>query len=193
MPSAVSNALVFLINVIFGLYILVVVLRLLMQKVGASYHNPISQLVVKATQPIVKPLQRIVPGYKGIDFAIVLFLLILELIKIAVLLGVTQGTFPDVGGWFIWAFADGCNDILDVYFYLIIIGAILSWVQSMHHHPLTHVVASITGPLLGLFRRIIPTMGGLDFSPLVAIIVIKLVQILIFSPLAGVGVGLALA
>ncbi|MDF1795507.1 MAG: YggT family protein [Coxiellaceae bacterium] len=193
MSGPISTAVLFLVNVIFGIYILVVVLRLLMQKVGASYHNPISQLVIKATQPIVKPLQRVVPGYKGIDFAIVFFLFVLELAKVAILLAITQGTFPDVGGWVIWAFADGCNDILDVYFYLIIIGAILSWITSMHHHPITHVVASITDPFLGVFRRFIPAMGGMDFTPLVAIVVIKLVQILVFGPLAGVGVQMALA
>lgn len=193
MPGPVTDALVFLINVIFGLYIMVVILRLLLQKLGASYHNPISLGIIKATQPLVKPLQRLVPGYKGFDLAIVLLLLILELVKIVVLLGIAQQTFPDVGGWLLWGIVDGVNDTLDVYFYLIIIGAILSWIPSMHHHPLGDLVRLVTDPVLGLFRRFLPALGGFDFSPLVAIVAIKLIQILVISPVLGVALRLALA
>lgn len=193
MPAPITDALVFLINVVLGLYIMVVILRLLLQKLGASYHNPIAQAIIKMTQPLVKPLQRVVPGYKGFDLGIVLLLLLLELVKIVILLAVAQQTFPDVGGWLLWGIADAVNDTLDVYFYLIIIGAILSWVPSMHHHPLMDVVRLITDPILGVFRRILPVLGGFDLSPLVAIVVIKLVQILLISPLLGVAVRLALA
>lgn len=193
MPGPVLDALVFLINIIFGLYIMVVILRLLLQKLGASYHNPITQAIIKATQPLVKPLQRIIPGYKGFDLSIVVLLLILELAKVAILLGIAQQTFPDIGGWILWAITEGVNDVLDMYFYLIIIGAVLSWIPSMHHHPLTYVIACVTEPVLGVIRRVLPALGGFDFSPLVAIIVIKLVQILAIGPLLNVAVRLALA
>ena len=193
MPAPIMNALLFLLSFAFNLYIMVIILRLLLQTHGAPYHNPISQLVIKVTQPLVKPLQRIIPGYKGFDFAIVVLLLIFELAKIAIWLGLSQQTFPDVGGWLLWGVASGLDDVLDLYFYLIIIGAILSWIPSMHNHPLAQVIAVVTDPALNKIRNILPALAGFDFSPVVALLLIKLVQILLIAPLLSVAFQLSMA
>lgn len=193
MPVPIMNALVFLIGLAFNIYIMVVILRMMLQTLNAPYHNPITQLVIRLTQPLVKPLQYITPGFRGFDFAIVVLLLLLELLRVLVMLGLIQQTLPDVGGWFLWSIAAGLEDILDVYFYLFILGAILSWFANMHHHPLSQVVALITDPVLGVIRRIIPVVRGFDFSPLIGLVLVKLIQIMLIAPLAGIGMRLALS
>lgn len=192
MPTPLMSALIFLVRVLFGAYAIIVTLRLLLQTLRASYHNPLAQMTIRLTSPLVKPLQKILPGFKGIDFAVLALLLIVELVKIAILLGITQGTFPDVGGWFVWAIAYVCTDILDVFFFAILLGALLSWFPNMQSGPLVEVLELIGRPILTLIRRILPTIGGLDFSPLVALIVLQLLEILIFAPIAQFGYSLAM-
>jgi YggT family protein len=193
MTGPINTALLYLLNVIFGVYIIIVIVRLFLQTLNAAYHNPISQVVIKLTQPLVRPLQRVIPGYKGVDYSVVFLLLVLEILKVIALVALRLHTFPDVGGLVLWAIASGLSDIANVLFYAIIIGAVLSWFASAQQSPFAEVVYVIIGPTLRVFQRFIPSFGGLDFSPVVALIVVRLATILILGPLLDFSVGLALA
>lgn len=165
-----QNALSFLLNTLFDIYISVVLLRFLLQWVRADFYNPFSQLIVKLTNPILVPLRKVIPGYKGIDWSSLLLGFALILIKASLLSLIGFGAFPPVIALLIYAVLELIVSILYIFWISIIIQAILSWIPQMHHHPITGILQQLTRPILRPIQRIIPPMGGFDLSPLVALI-----------------------
>ncbi|TDY04144.1 YggT family protein [Thiohalophilus thiocyanatoxydans] len=179
----VSNAGVFLIQTIFGLYALIVMLRLLLQVVRADFYNPISQFLVKATSTPLRPLRRFIPGYAGIDFAAVVLLLILKLVEITLI-----SLFPEfptlaIGGALALAVVELLKLLINVYIFGIIIMAVLSWVSPGTYNPVAGLLHQLMEPVLRPFRRLLPPMGGLDLTPLIALIALWLVMLLFIAPL----------
>ncbi|EDR34973.1 putative membrane protein [Coxiella burnetii Q321] len=190
--TAFTNAGIFLVGLIFDLYIIILMLRLLMQKLGASYYNPISQVVIRLTNIFVSPLQRIIPGFKGFDLAIVLLLVLLEFIQVLLLLWLRAGWLPKFSGLVIIVIATLGNKFLNLYFYAIILRVVMSWIASLQHNPIAEIIFLITEPLMRPIRRLIPSIAGFDFSPIVLLILLQLISILVFRPLIEFGTQLAL-
>ncbi len=179
--TSLKYALILIINFAFDAYIFVLLLRLILQKLGANWHNPVSQFVVKLTQPVVKPLRKIFPGFKGFDLAIIVAMLVLEVIEMMLLMWIKIEIFPGFLGSVVIAIGMLCNKVVNLYFFAIIIGVIMSWVPSLQHNPMAGIVNVITNPLLGLARRFIPMIGGFDLSPILVLLVLKLLEILVFN------------
>lgn len=180
--SYLSNPLVFLIQVLFGLYILVVMLRLLLQLVRADFYNPLSQFIVKVTTPVLHPLRRIVPGVKGVDLSSLLLAWILkslELFLIALALGLGANLLAAL----IWSIPALVSLTINIFLVALIIQVILSWVNPGGYNPAAALIHALTEPLLGPVRRMIPTTGGLDFSPMLVIIGLVLLKMLLLPPL----------
>ena len=116
MPDFVNNALVFLIRSIFDIYIFIVMLRVLLQLAGAQFNNPIIQFIVKITNPVVMPLRKLLPPFKGIDVASLLILILLEFLKLVIIVYIKAGVVPGVMGLLVMSFADILNIILDIFF-----------------------------------------------------------------------------
>lgn len=176
---------VFVIQTIFGLYILAVMLRLLLQWVRADFYNPVSQFLVKVTNPPLRPLRRVIPGWGGIDLASVLLLFVLELIQqflINTALGVTQ----PVAALALSAVVALLSLLLNIYLFGIIIQAILSWVAPTSYNPAVGLLHSLTEPLLAPARRFIPPISGIDLSPIAVLLLLQLTKMLILAPLADV-------
>ncbi|MGH8579441.1 MAG: YggT family protein [Gammaproteobacteria bacterium] len=187
-----GNAGTFLISTVFGLYILLVLLRFLFQMVRADFYNPISQAVVKLTNPALRPLRRVIKGVAGIDVASVVLLLVLkvaELTLVAALQGVGMGFI----GLFVLAVAALLQMTLHVFLFAVLIQVILSWVAPHSYNPASSLLLSLTEPLLRPARRLIPAIGGLDFSPVVVLVVLQLSSMLIIAPLRDLGATLAMA
>ena len=184
-----ANAAVFLIHTLFGLYILAVMLRLLLQWVRADFYNPLSQFLVKITNPPLRPLRRIIPGWGGIDLASVTLLLILQVAEIF-LSGLVVGRTLGWAGTLVISAAKLFNMVLDIFFFAILIQVILSWVAPGTYNPVTTLLYRLTETVLAPARRIIPAVGGLDLSPILVIIVLQLLKYLIVSPLSDVGMSL---
>jgi YggT family protein len=191
MMVSFKYALIMLINFVFDAYIFILLLRLILQKMGANWHNPISQFVVKITQPIVVPLRKIFPGFKGFDLAIVVAMFLLELIETMLLLWVKITLFPGVLGAVVVTLGMLGGKVIDLYFFAIIITVIMSWVPALQHGPLGGIVNIVTRPLMALARRFIPPIGGFDLSPIVILLALKLLEILITSPVITLGYRLA--
>ena len=189
--SSLSAVGTFLVDIIIDAYIYVLILRLILQHQGASWHNPFVQFVVKLTDVIVKPVRKILPGYRGIDFAIVFWIILFELVEIFLLSWIQFVLTPGILGAIIVAIAGIATKIVNVYFFTVIIAAILSWFPRAQQHPLSDVVIMIAEPLMNVARRFIPFIGGVDISPIVLIIIFQLISILVLSPLAAVGMKLA--
>ena len=173
-----SGALVF--NVLGGLYLLAVLLRFLLQVAKADFYNPVSQAVVKITDPMVKILRRFIPGYKGIDFSTLLLALLIEAVAICVLIILYGGSIPGIGFIITWSFVGVTYFIVNIYYYAIIGSIIMSFVMmfsgSKNPHPLLRLIWQLTEPVMAPIRKIVPPMGGLDFSPIFIFIGIQLIR-----------------
>lgn len=186
-----GNAGVFLINTVFGLYILIVMLRFLLQLVRGDFYNPVSQFLVKATSPVLVPLRRVIPGLFGIDFAAVFLLLVLQIMQL-VLLGLVKGYAFQPLGLVVMSIAELASLTLNIFFFSILIQVILSWVNPGAYNPVTALVYGLNEPLLRPARRLIPPVSGFDFSPLVVGVALKLVEMTLIAWLVNTGKGMLL-
>ncbi len=187
----IKAALSLLIMVVFSLYIYVLLMRVLMQKVGMSWRNPVTQFVLKITNPVVMPLRRFIPGFKGFDLSIIVVAFILELFSLWLLLWMKVSVMPGIMGSIVVAIAQLGSKITTIYIWTIIIGALMSWFPQMQNNPVTEIIHRITEPPLSLARRFIPLVGGIDISPIPVILVLMLINILILNPLTVFGTNLA--
>ncbi|HLE94529.1 MAG TPA: YggT family protein [Sulfuricaulis sp.] len=178
MNPFLTEAGILLVEVVFGLYLLAVLLRFLFQLARADFYNPISQFLVAFTNPLLKPLRRLIPGLYGIDLASLVLLLVLKCVELYLLLllgGVAVQWLPIVAA----ATVDLLRLTLNVYFFAILIRVILSWFMpyGIHQNPAGSLLVSLTEPLLRPARRLIPPIGGLDLSPIAVIVVLQLMQL----------------
>jgi len=180
--SYVGNAATFLIETVFGLYILLVMLRFLLQWAQADFYNPVSQFIVKATQPPLKPLRKIIPGIGGLDMAALVLMIVLKFAELWLVTGV-MGMSPQIGGLVVLSIADLLGLLINVFIFSILIQVIISWVNPGMYNPVMGLLHSLTEPLLGPARRVIPPISGLDLSPIVVIIVLQLASMLAVAPI----------
>ncbi len=180
--SYLTNPLVFLIQTLFGLYILVVMLRFLLQLVRADFYNPISQFLVKATSPLLNPLRRLIPGMGGIDVASVVLMWALKTLELVLLL-LVAGAGSAFFGPLLSAIPELVDLLINVFLFAIFIQVILSWINPGAYHPAANILYSLTNPLLAPARRMIPPMSGLDLSPMFVIVGLVLLKMLLIPPL----------
>ena len=181
--SGLNGAAIFVIQTLGSLYLLIVLLRFILQLVRANFYNPICQFTVKATQPLLKPLRRVIPSMFGLDMSSLVLAVLVQMVIFAVVLMLSYIPFT-VLGLFLWAIIGVLKLFLNVFFYAMIISVILSWVAPGSTSPGAELVNQITEPALAPFRRFLPSMGGLDISPILAFMVIQLFQSFVIPPLA---------
>ena len=165
----------FLIQTIAGIYLFAVVLRLLLQACRADFYNPISQLVVRITDPVVRPLRRVIPGFAGIDFATVLVALAIQMLTISVLLLLLGYGLINPLILLAWSAIGLVSLVLRFYFIAIIVMIILSWFAQGVYHPAILLLHQLTEPIMSPFRRLLPPLGGLDLSPIIVLLVLQIV------------------
>jgi YggT family protein len=175
MMLGLNDAAIFVIQTLGSLYLLVVLLRFILQLVRANFYNPLCQFAVKATQPLLKPLRRVIPSMFGLDMSSLVLALIVQMLLFAVIL-LLSGYKVDVLFLAPWALIGIFALFLKILFWAMIISVILSWVAPGSHNPGAELVQQITEPVLAPFRRIIPNLGGLDISPIFAFIALQLLQ-----------------
>jgi YggT family protein len=189
MGGAFQQVFVLLIQVIFGLYEMVILLRLLLRLVRADYHHPIVQAIVRLTKPPISILKRFTPDIRAIETASILLFILVDLIKLLLLAGV-GGVMPNLVGLLVWSVGDLLSQTVQLLFYLIIIRAIMSWFNP--NPMLVRLLNTVTDPILNPVKKHVPPLGGLDLSPLVAIVLLQIVEILLADPISTVGMRLAL-
>lgn len=181
----VGSALAQIFNTIAGLYLLFVVARFLLQVAKADFYNPLSQAVFKATDPLVRVLRSFVPGYKGVDFSSLILAFIVQFLAISVTILLYGGDIPSVGFIITWSFIGVLNFIILFYYYALIASIVMSFVMmfsgNMNPHPILLLVWQITEPIMAPFRKVIPPMGGLDFSPIFIFLIIGLIRNFIYQ------------
>ena len=181
-----NDAALFLVDTVLGLYILIVLLRFLFHLTRANYYNPISQFIVKASNPPLSRLRRVIPELWGIDFAAVVLLIVLESVRISVA-ALLIGRSPQLAGVLVLSIAELLKLAVYVMVFSIFIRALLSWISMGRSHPMLQLLYSFTEPLMAPARRILPAMGGLDLSPIIVFIVLMLILKLLVQPLLDLG------
>ena len=181
-----TNAGVFLIDLLFGLYIFAVMLRFFLQIVRADFYNPLCQAIVTVTNPPLRPMRRYIPAVGGVDTASVLLMLSLQLLSSS-LVFLLLGFSPSAAGLFVSALAELISKAIYLFIFAIFIQIILSWVAPGTYNPVVGVIDAITAPLMRPARRIVPPMGGIDLSPMLIIVCLYLGLMLIVAPLRDFG------
>ncbi len=177
-----NDILSFLIALIFSLYVVVLFLRFFLQWHQVNLHNPLNQFVAKFTDPIVRPLRRIIPDVANIGLSIIVILFFLEAVKLSLLFLLEEKHLPDLltlGGVTI---ASLINQLLNFFLYAILIRVILSWLMSSTPQSILNALYIITETILRPVRNVIPTLAGFDVSPLVTIVCLLLISNIIVEP-----------
>ncbi len=177
-----TNPLIFLIQTLGGLYAFVVILRFLLQLTKADFYNPLSQFVVKVTSPVLRPLRRYIPGFRGLDISsLVLAWLVQTLVLF--LVGVLAGLGLASLGAVLWSLPALVELAIDVFLYGVIIRVILSWINPDPFNPMVQLIHTLTDPVMAPVQRRLPPIGGLDLSPIAVTIGLILMQMLLLPPL----------
>lgn len=180
--SYYANPMIFLIDTAFSLYIVVVMLRFLLQWVNAEFYNPISQFLVKVTHPLVRPLRRVIPSVGRIDTASLVLMVALQMLA-GFLVFAIQGLPIGIGVLIVWSVVQLLNLLFNIFVFAIIIRAILSWVSPTTYNAATSLLHNLTDPMLRVVQRVIPPISGIDLSPLVALIGLQVMKMVLLPPL----------
>jgi YggT family protein len=167
-----TQALIFILKTLTHLYLLLLLLRFWLPVLRADFRNPVAQGVLRLTSPLIIPLRRFVPAIGRVDTATVLVAFTIEYLLIVLLLtlsGVTVAFVPIA----LTSVLDLAVLSLNMFFFVILIKIIMSWVAPHNYNPVTAMLTSLSEPILRPFRRLIPPIGGLDVSPILAIVLLQ--------------------
>lgn len=172
------------VQIVFGILIFLVLARFILQVVRADFYNPISQMFVKVTNPMLRPLRKVIPGVFGLDMAAIVLLLIVQCIELLLTHTLRGWDLHNPVLFSAEAIGTLINHACWLYLICIFITIITSWINpAAYQHPLVQIAVQITSPLLKPCRKILPPMSGIDFSPILALIIIYAVMFLIAAPL----------
>jgi YggT family protein len=186
-----ANSAAFIIQTVFSLYILAVMLRFLFQLLRAPFHNPISQFIVTVTNPLLKPLRRIIPGFMGVDMAAVLLMLILQAVEIILIL-LLYGPLPGPLGVILISIGKLLELAVYIFMFALFARIIIGWINPHLYNHATMLLASLTDFMMQPARRLIPPVGMLDLSPIVLFLLLGLILRLFIQPLLDIGAGISL-
>lgn len=175
--------LVSLINYVFDIYIFILLLRVILQACHASWANPLVPFLVAVTKPLVNPVRKVIPGFKGIDLSIVVVAFALEVIEFYLTIWLSHSFAPEVAGVLCYSLLALVNKTLYIFWFAILIWTILSWIVTKQQNPLSEITGTISYPLVRSVRRFVPLIGGVDLSPFVVVVVLYAILSFAVAPL----------
>ncbi|MCG8489171.1 MAG: YggT family protein [Candidatus Thiodiazotropha sp.] len=187
--SYLTNPMVFLVQTLFGLYILAVLLRFLLQIVRADFYNPISQFLVKVTNPPLKILRRVIPGFGGIDLSSLILAWALKAVELFIVIMIT-GKSAGLLAPLLLAIPELAELTINIFLFAVLIQVILSWVSPGNYNPAVSLLYSLTGPVMRPAQKLLPPVGGLDLSPMLVMIGLVLLKMLLIPPLQQITASL---
>jgi YggT family protein len=185
--SAIGSIGNLLINTLGYLFLLAVMLRFLLQLSRADFYNPITQMIVRVTDPGVQIFRRFIPGFRGIDFSSLALAFVVESILIVSLISLAGIPVSEAGAGLVitWAFAGLLNIVLNIYFWGLLVSIVASFIAPQSSHPALVLIRQLTEPVMAPFRRLLPSLGGLDLSPIFVFLSIQVIRILVILPLGA--------
>lgn len=172
-------------------YMSVVLLRFLLQLARADFYNPISQFVVKATNPPLRPLRKIIPGWGGIDGAALVLAVLIQAVTFFFMLLIYNSGMPAFNPLtlLVWGALNVLSLIVKIYFWSVIAVVVVSWIAPQSGHPAIQLVAQITEPVMRPVRNIMPSMGGLDLSPIIVFLILNVLDVVLNHMKIAAGMG----
>ncbi len=177
--NALIEIAIYVTQSLLTLFLWAVLVRFLLQLVRADFYNPISQFFVRVTNPVLRPLRRIIPGWGGLDVAALVLAVLVEFMAVALVLILSGYGLPAPLDLVIWASLGVASLIVNFYWLMLLISIALSWIAPGSYHPAAVLVQQLVEPLLAPARRLLPAMGGIDFSPIFLFMAINVVQIVL--------------
>lgn len=183
-----SNPLFFILNTFLSVACALFAMRFLLQATRADFYNPISQGILKFTEPLLGPVRRLIPSYQNLDFAAFLFTWLLKLLVVAAYFYFIRGfdVTTALGLWFQIGLHETLDLFLGIYFVALIILVVISFLAPGNYHPVAVLAQQLSEPVLAPVRRILPAMGGLDFS----VLIIFMLIMLLISPMMECAINL---
>ena len=175
-----TQALYFIVKTLAQLYLLLLLLRFWLPIMMADFRNPIAQGIFRITSPLVIPVRRFVPPIGRLDTSTILVAYVLEFLLVLLLLairGLRVETLPIA----VTAILELAILSLNLFFFVILLKIILSWVAPQNYNPMTVLLNTMAEPVLRPFRRVVPAVGGFDISPIFAIVLLKAAEIVLQS------------
>ena len=180
-----------LIQTLCQLFLLALIMRVLLQLARADSYNPISQFLIKVTQPLLKPIRRFIPSIGKVDTATIIAILLIQMLTTAALVALQGYSIPNPLDLLIWAVLGTLGMLINIYFIAILASIIISWVAPGSYNPLILLLHQLTEPVMAPFRKIVPAMGGLDLSPIFVFLTINVLQIMLGHIAASVNLPVA--
>lgn len=186
-----ADILITILLIASSFYLTIVLLRFLLQLARADFYNPITQFAVKATNPLLRPLRRIIPGWGGIDGASLVLAVIIQGITFFLILIALNGGIPSFNPLTLltWSVLNVLDLIVTIYFWSVIAVVVVSWIAPGSNHPAIQLVAQITEPVMRPVRNLMPSMGGLDLSPIIVFLILNVIQVVIDNLQRSAGMG----
>lgn len=185
--STIAEIFRYLIQTACSLFLLVLLMRMLLQLVRADFYNPISQFVVKLSNPLVLPLRRLVPPFRRLDLATLLLALALQCLGAAIVLSLAGYSPPNVLVLLVWGSLGIVAIAVHFYYFAVLAMILVSWLAPHSRHPAIALLYQLTEPVMNPFRRLLPPMGAIDFSPILLFVAINVLRILLAGLASGVG------
>ncbi len=187
--GALNEIGLYVLQTIGSLYIALIVIRFLLQIARADFYNPVSQFMVKVTNPLLLPLRKVVPGIFGLDMACIVLAIALHWVLIEASAAVIGAGFLNPFHVLTWAVVGLLGLILNIYKWGLLISIILGWIAPHNPNPAVLLLNQLLAPMMRPFRRLMPDMGGIDISPIFAFLVLGVLGILLNSAAHEVGIG----
>lgn len=190
MSSAFTQAIIFLVKTGASLFFILLLLRFLLQFFRINFYNPAAQWIFMATNPILIPLQKLIPKHSRIDFPCLAVLVLLKVLEYSIINLIAHGFIPHFSSLLILPVGEALTQTINFFFFAIIMVAIFSWLNPGKQNPLTEVLTEITEPLLAPARKLFPPAMSIDFSPILVLVLLKLADILFAHPIIQLGTRL---
>lgn len=171
------EAINYLLKFAFDTLLMILVFRVWLQMVRADFYNPLSQFIVKVSNPLVIPLRRIIPGIGGIDLATIVLAYIVATLTFIIIPLLNGGAIDIISALYL-----GLIYLIKqtgvLIFIVMLVMALMSWV-AQGYNPTQMIFHQLTAPILAPIRRLIPSIGGLDLSVLIAFLLLNVLNILL--------------
>lgn len=171
-----NDVVFYVVTFLFRIISFLFVARFLLQACRVDFYNPLSQGFIKATDPVLQPLRKVLPGYRNLDIASLLAAILADVIMIFAIGALADqmlGTFLQI---LVSAVIAVALLIVRIFWWSILIVIVASFVAQGSHHPALNLLQQITEPILAPARRLLPAMGGLDFSPILVFLALGVVE-----------------
>jgi YggT family protein len=171
-----NDALVYAIQFIFSILSFLFVARFLLQACRVDFYNPISQGFIQVTDPILKPLRLAIPGFRNLDIAAFLAAMVMEILLVVILSNILGQSYGTVFQVIVYGFLQVLLLIIRIFWWSILIVIIASFIAPGSYHPALGLMQQITEPLMAPARKLLPPMGGLDFSPILVFLLLGVLE-----------------